>query len=180
MRGVVVRRGSKDVSIPSTFCVYRRNKRPSSARVASIWWNNVGSACRVMCDISRTISWKDAVEESVLYTAASKRCFPEDFKLCWLRNVVKSPVEDLKSGTKTQSIMATRKNGAFLTASRDGNSCACDHYDLPLRTQDFEKAFQLYIIVGDFLHAWGFIESQIQIFCRALFGLIEFALFGGW
>ena len=83
--------------------------------VAIIWWNIVGVACRVMCDISRTMSWKEAVKESSLYTDASKRCFPEVFKLCWLRRVVKRPVEDRKSGTRCWLVMASQNGrGNFL------------------------------------------------------------------
>lgn len=99
LRGTFVASGSNDVSIPSTFCVYRRIKRPSSASVASIWWKGDGFAFRVKLDNSRTMSWKELVAESFLYTDASKRCLPEDFNLCWLRKVVKRPVEERKSGT---------------------------------------------------------------------------------
>lgn len=39
------------------------------------------------------------VDESCLYTEASKRCFPDAFNLCWPRRLAKRPVDDRKSGT---------------------------------------------------------------------------------
>ena len=61
----------------------------------------MGFAALTMCESDLTISWKEEVEESVWYTEASKRCFPDALSLCSERSVLKRPVEERKSGTKT-------------------------------------------------------------------------------
>ena len=90
--------------MPSTFCVYSLINRPSLANVDSIWWNAVGLAALTRCDIDRTMSWNDDVEESVWYTDASKRCFPDAFNLCSLLKVLNRPVVERKSGTRYRSV----------------------------------------------------------------------------
>jgi hypothetical protein len=77
---------------------------------ASKWWNGVGLASEICSDMRRTMSWKEEVEESCLYTEASNRCFPEPLILCSPGKVLNRPVLDRKSGTESQLVdyMVTR------------------------------------------------------------------------
>lgn len=61
------------------------------------------------------MSWKEDVEESVWYTEASNRCFPDDLSLYSLRRVENSPVDERKSGTIGRLVDAFDKVGAHPT-----------------------------------------------------------------
>ena len=52
-------------SMPSTFWVYKRRRRPSAPRAESMRWKSVGSAVLTSADRLRTMSWKEEVEEDV-------------------------------------------------------------------------------------------------------------------
>lgn len=71
------------------------------------------------------MSWKEDVEESVWYTEASKRCFPEALSLCSLRSVENKPVEERKSGTAQPLASRPLTLGIAVnhTAGGDGDSC---------------------------------------------------------
>ena len=98
-KGTVVASGGIWVSRVSMFWLYMRISLPSAAIEASMWWNRVGFALAVISASSRTMVWKDSVDESCLYTDASKRCLPDALSLCCPRRVAKRPVEERKSGT---------------------------------------------------------------------------------
>jgi hypothetical protein len=108
------------------------------------------------------MSWKEEVDESSWYTEASKRSFPEDFRLCWLRSSLNNPVDDRKSGT-TERVNYWSKSEELLslTASRHRDPCARDDHDLPLFVQYLEKPVEL-----GFLACINLTQSQVKMLCR--------------
>ena len=85
------------------------------------------------------------MEESSLYTDASNRCFPEDFKSCFPRRVLKRPVLERKSGTVCGWIRTCQLVGAkvLLTSSRRRNAGASNNHNLLLVAQGIHQLLEL-------------------------------------